>query len=222
MPVVIEVHEAPFHSVRAGLGLNGDLIRQEVHLIAEYTNRNLGLARLVSSGALLDKLTVKARVGWAFLPTVVAVAANDPTARNGPIFKLTTQYEVPRLFGNRRLSSVTALDLSRALDVAFDYYGGELKSGVLVRATRELSFFPSLNLDTYVVNAPANVRDHVPPAVLGCVVGAPCVVTFLEVSAEFDRRDNKLEPKEPSKLALDDELAEKLWAESACLVKLER
>jgi translocation and assembly module TamA len=87
--------------------------------------------------------------------------------------------------------------------VAFDYYGGELKSGVLVRATRELSIFPSLNLDTYVVNAPANVRDHVPPAVLGCVVGEPCVVTFLDVSTEFDRRDNKLAPKEGYFLALD-------------------
>ena len=31
---------------------------------------------------------------------------------------------------------------------------------------------------------------------------------------------NQLEPKEPSKLALDDELAERLWAESARLVKL--
>jgi retinol dehydrogenase-14 len=33
---------------------------------------------------------------------------------------------------------------------------------------------------------------------------------------------NKLESKEPSKLALDEELAEKLWAESARLAKLER
>lgn len=31
---------------------------------------------------------------------------------------------------------------------------------------------------------------------------------------------NQLEPKEPSKLALDEELAEKLWAESARLVKI--
>ena len=31
---------------------------------------------------------------------------------------------------------------------------------------------------------------------------------------------NQLKPKEPSKLALDDELAERLWAESARLVKL--
>ena len=32
---------------------------------------------------------------------------------------------------------------------------------------------------------------------------------------------NKLEPKEPSKLALDDELCERLWAESARLVSIQ-
>lgn len=51
-------------------------------------------------------------------------------------------------------------------------------------------------------------------------------IVQLALSAEVEGKTglyfNKVEPKEPSKLALDDELAEKLWAESARLVKLER
>jgi len=49
-------------------------------------------------------------------------------------------------------------------------------------------------------------------------------IVQLALSAEVEGKTglyfNQLEPKEPSKLALDDELAERLWAESARLVKL--
>jgi hypothetical protein len=41
-----------------------------------------------------------------------------------------------------------------------------------------------------------------------------------EVAGKTGLYFNQLEPKQPSKLALDDELAERLWAESARLVKL--
>ena len=41
-----------------------------------------------------------------------------------------------------------------------------------------------------------------------------------EVEGKTGLYFNQLEPKQPSKLALDDELAERLWAESARLVKL--
>jgi retinol dehydrogenase 14 len=49
-------------------------------------------------------------------------------------------------------------------------------------------------------------------------------IVQLAASAEVEGKTglyfNQLKPKEPSKLALDDELAERLWAESARLVKL--
>lgn len=202
VPVIVDVREAPFRSVRAGFGLTGDLIRQEVRVIGEYTNRNLGFARLFSNDTYLDRLTVKGKVGWAFLPTIFAVAANDPGAKNGPTFKLTTEYEIPRVFGTRTVSFQSALDLSRALDAAFDYYGGELKLGFIWRPRFDLTFYPSLNFDTYIVNTQVSVRDNVPAATIGCPLGAPCIISFLELTAEFDRRDNKLEPKEGYYFAL--------------------
>ena len=49
-------------------------------------------------------------------------------------------------------------------------------------------------------------------------------IVHLALSAEVEGKTglyfNQLKPKEPSKLALDDDLAERLWAESARLVKL--
>ena len=49
-------------------------------------------------------------------------------------------------------------------------------------------------------------------------------IVHLTSSAEVEGKTglyfNQLKPKEPSKLALDDELAERLWAESARLVKI--
>ena len=41
-----------------------------------------------------------------------------------------------------------------------------------------------------------------------------------DVEGETGLYFNQLEPKQPSKLALNDDLAEQLWAESARLVKL--
>jgi NAD(P)-dependent dehydrogenase (short-subunit alcohol dehydrogenase family) len=46
------------------------------------------------------------------------------------------------------------------------------------------------------------------------------LVSSAEVEGKTGLYFNQLKPKEPSKLALDDELAERLWAESARLVKL--
>jgi retinol dehydrogenase-14 len=46
------------------------------------------------------------------------------------------------------------------------------------------------------------------------------LISSADVEGKTGLYFDQLEPKEPSKLALDDELAEKLWAESARLVKL--
>jgi translocation and assembly module TamA len=58
------------------------------------------------------------------------------------------------------------------------------------------TIYPSANLDVYFLSAQVSVRDNVPPAVLGCPLApAPCVTTFLDVLTEWDRRDDKLEPR---------------------------
>lgn len=203
VPVVVDVREAPFSSLRAGFGLGGDLFRQEIRAIGEYTNRNLGLSRLFSRNARLDRLTVKVRAGWAFLPTLWDVASGDPAAKTGPTGRLLLEYEFPRLFDLRTLSLQTSAEFSRMLDSAFDYYGGEFKLGVIWRPRTDLTVFPSLNFDGYLLNNQVSLRDQgVPAATLGCPRGAPCLLSFLDLSVEFDRRDNRLEPKQGFYVAL--------------------
>jgi translocation and assembly module TamA len=196
VPVVIDVREAPFNSARVGFGLGGDLIRQEVRVVGEYTNRNLGLSRLFSPDARLDRLTIKGKLGWTFLPTVWDVAAGNPAAKNGPTARILTEYEVPRLFGLRTLTFQGSLELSRMLDAAYDYFGGEAKLGVVWRPRRDVSVFPSLNFDAYVLNTQVSVRDNVPPAVLGCPLNAACIISYIDLTADFDRRDEPLAAKE--------------------------
>jgi translocation and assembly module TamA len=195
VPTVIDVKEAPFRSVRLGGGASLDMIRNEVRLIGEFTHRNLGLSRLFNKDNRLDRLSVKGKVGWAFLPNVFQVAAGDPSAKNGPIFRVLTEYQVPRAFGVRTVDFTSALDLQRTLDVTYDYIGGELKLGFIWRPIINLTIFPSANLDVYFLSAKVSVRDNVPSAVLGCPLAPePCVTTFLDLLVEWDRRDNKLEP----------------------------
>jgi translocation and assembly module TamA len=203
VPVVVDVKEAPFRSLRLGGGASFDMIRNEARLIGEFTHRNLGLAKLFNRTYLLDRLSVKGKLGWAFLPNVFAVAAGAETAKNGPIFRVTTEYLVPRAFGLRTLDFTSALDLQRTLDLAYDYVGGELKLGFIWRPLVDVSISPTANLDVYFLSTRVSVRDNVPPAVLGCPLApAPCITSFLDLLMEWDRRDNKLEPREGTYVGL--------------------
>ena len=168
VPIVIDVREAPFRSVRMGGGISGDLIRQEARLIFEYTDRNLGFAKLVSKGALLDRFSIKTKFGWAFLPTVLSVIQSTPDSKHGPIGRVLTEYEVPRFFGFRKLAFKSSLDLSRVLDTAFDYFGGELKLGVIWRPRNDFSIFPSVNLDVFFLRAPVELNTVAATAAVGC------------------------------------------------------
>jgi translocation and assembly module TamA len=202
VPVVIDVSEAPMRSIRVGFGLGADLIRQEVRVTGEYVNRNLGLAHLLDEAAFLDRLTVKAKVGWTFLPTVWDVLGGSPSARSGPTARVLTTHELPYLFRIPTLTAHTSLDLSRMLDAAFDYLGAEVKLGVVWRPWTYFSIFPSLNFDAYLLGTPLSVQDNVPAAALGCVPGRPCLLGYLDVTLEFDRRDDRLEPRQGYYLGL--------------------
>jgi translocation and assembly module TamA len=196
VPVVVDVREAPFSNARVGFGLGGDLIRQEVRVVGEYTNRNLGLTRIFLKDAQLDRLTLKAKLGWAFLPTLWDVAANNPNSQNGPTARLLAEYEVPRVLGVRTLAFQSSLELQRMIDAAYSYLGGEVKVGLIWRPRTDLSIFPSLNFDLYRLTEPVSIRDNVPAATLGCPALTACLISYLEVNAQFDRRDSRLEPKD--------------------------
>jgi translocation and assembly module TamA len=204
VPVVVDAREAPFHSVRIGGGVGGDLIRQEARAIVEYTNRDLGFSRLFSKDSRLDRLTLKAKLGVAFLPNVVDVIRAVPLSKWGPIWRLYAEYEVPRVFNQRTISLQSSADLLRTLDNTYNYDALEAKVGLVFRFRTDLTLFTSVNGSGYLLYTPLELRETVPSGAVGCPqFPRACVVGFLEGLLEFDRRDNKLEPKEGFYLALD-------------------
>lgn len=197
VPVVIDVKEAPFRSVRFGGGFGGDLIRQEVRLVGEYTDRNLGFSRLFFKNSRLDRLTLKAKLGVAFLPNVVDVIRSTAFSKWGPVGRIYAEYEVPRMFELRTLSFQSSLDLLRTLDNTYDYWALEAKLGVIWRPRIDLTIFPSVNFNSFLLQTPIELRDTAPPAAIGCPQApALCLVAFLELSMELDKRDKRLEAKE--------------------------
>lgn len=207
MPIVIDAREAPMRSYRVGGGGGGDLFRNEVRLFGEYTNRNLGFARLLTDSALLDRLTLRGRLGVAILPNIIEfiprVIQQDPV-KIGPVFDASAQYEVPRAFGTRTVSIIANLGVNRVLDAAFDYVGTEAKLGVVWRPRVDVSVVPSVNVNGYLLASPIqqSSQSTTVSAAVGCPVAQGtftfddlCLIGFLDLTAEWDRRDSKLEPK---------------------------
>lgn len=191
VPVVVDVRESPFRSVRLGGGLGVDAARQEVRVLGEWTNRNFrgGLRRL----------TVRGRVGYAFIPNVVNIKDH------GPVVDITTEFEQPRfLFRDLRLQ--TSLSLERGLEQAYSFVGGRLQAGVIWQPHPSFSVFPSYNLQVYRLSGQVTSESRVPPIVLGCgdatSIQCDIALSFLEVNFAWDRRDDRTEPRDGYYLGL--------------------
>ncbi|WPB78669.1 BamA/TamA family outer membrane protein [Archangium violaceum] len=206
VPVVVDVREAPFRSIRLGGGVGLDAARQEVRAVGEWTNRNFlgGLRRL----------TVGGRVGYAFIPTIGAAFDRIDTdgdgvldspnlsTPHGLVFQLSTQFEQPR-FVARDLRLQTTLSAERGLEQAYNFIGGRLSGGVIWEPLPKFSLFPSYNLEIYRLQGQRGLEDQttVPPLVLGCPPNSgsdTCniSVSYLEQIAEWDRRDDIIAPKQ--------------------------
>ncbi|QSQ22946.1 BamA/TamA family outer membrane protein [Pyxidicoccus parkwayensis] len=190
VPVVVDVRESPFRSVRLGGGLGVDAARQEVRVLGEWTHRNFrgGLRRF----------TVRGRLGYAFIPSVFN------RSKAGPVGEITTEFEQPRfLFRDLRLQ--TSLTLERGLEQAYDFWGGKLQAGVIWQPHRSLSIFPSYNLEVYRLTGRVSADERVPPIVLGCannVTQCNIALSYLEVAVAWDRRDDPIEPRDGYYLAM--------------------
>ncbi len=190
VPVAVVVNEAPFHSIRLGLGLGLEATRNEARAVGEWTNRNFlgGLRRL----------TVRGRAGYAALPNLI----NNETS--GPVFDLTTEFEQPR-FVWRDVRLQTSVTAERGLELAYSFLGGRLRGGVIWQPHPDISIFPSYNLEVYRLtvanNNDVDAGEELPPIVLGCADrdtnGGQCdiALSYLEQTIEWDRRDDPAEPR---------------------------
>ena len=127
VPVVVDVREAPFHTIRYGGGIGLDPVRQEYRFIAEYTDRNfLGDLR---------KLTLRAKVGWAFLPALWNID------QQAPIFDLYSEFEQPR-FPGRDFKWISSVDFYKNIEQAYGFIGVRGEDGHRLAAAQQLPDLP--------------------------------------------------------------------------------
>jgi translocation and assembly module TamA len=190
VPVLADVTEAPFRTLRFGFGVGVDQIRDEVRTFAEWTHRNwLGGLR---------RLRLRAEVGYAFLPSLYAVLrdVSADVPRSGPIYLVQAELEQPRLFDEPTLSLRTVIDSQRLLEQAYTSISAGARTGIAWKPWSRLTVMPSYHVQVSRVDATGAIRPEDVHVVLGCTEN-PCLqlLSFLEQSATLDQRDNALAPR---------------------------
>jgi len=191
--VQVTVREAPFQTIRLGIGGQIEEFRWELpRLRADYTNRNLfgGLRRLELSSTL----------GYAFVPSLPEVIRKAPQTETGLVTLTSAQLTTPNvLFPGVDL--VSRAEFARELQQGFAYDEVAGRFGPLYRIDRH-SIAASLNFVRYF-NAGLNGVDLTQLVQQGgqslgvlannnCIPA--CTLTYPELRYTYDSRDNVLEP----------------------------
>lgn len=190
VPLQVDAQESRFHTLSVGGGIAVDQTRQEIGATSSYVDRDF-LGRL-------RKLTLNARVGYAWIPTFYASSASG--AKSGVVGSLGAQLEQPRLWF-RDLRLATRLTVERGIEPAYSYYGSRAKLGVVYAPTNHLSITPSYNLEWYhLESGTAQLGGTAPTLLFGCPVN--CVLSYVEELIEWDQRDDRQEPRRGHYMAL--------------------
>ncbi len=183
-PVRVNVREAPFQTIRLGLGGSAEVGRWVLpRITADYTNRSLlgGLRRLELSTT----------VGYAFVPNLYQY---DP-AKSGIVNQSSAQVTIPTSFVPG-LDWITRGEFAREVQDGFSYDDVAGRTGLLYRRGPH-SVGTSLNYVRYFhvsVQGVQNVDPNSPNASIIRECGAGCTLTYPELRYAFDGRDNLIEP----------------------------
>lgn len=193
LPIVVDVREAPFHTLRSGGGFGIDQTRNEGRLLAEYVNRDF-------FGGL-RKLTLRGKVGWAFIPNIWTSLGGSQTqaTKSEPIYRVGAELEQPRFFF-RDVRLETSVESERGVEQAYSYVGAKAKVGFIWQPHPAFSIFPSYNIETdYLLSGQVSLGGRSPALFFGkqCGGDVNCLVTlsYLEQAIVWDRRDDPLEPR---------------------------
>jgi translocation and assembly module TamA len=180
--VRVTVREAPFNTVRFGVGGQIEEFRWELpRLHADYTNRNLlgGLRRLELSSNL----------GYAFVPDIYR------RERDGIVTLTSAQIVNPNvLFPG--LDFINRAEFSRQLQQSFSFNEVGARTALLYRIGSH-SLSASLNLvryfDSTLQGVDLNTLVQLGLPNLAQCLGS-CTLTYPELRYTYDSRDNVLEP----------------------------
>ncbi len=191
VPVIIDVREAKFHSLRGGPGLGIDAASMSLRVAGEYTDRNFlgGLRRLTVSGL----------VGWAFIPHIPGVIGNFPGATSGPILKLTTELEQPR-FIFRDVRAQLTLDGERGLEPAYRFWAARGRAALTWKPYPTLALTGAYEAELYFLESGNAAFKDVSTLGFGCA--GTCILSYVEQVLEWDRRNDKNDPRHGTYVAL--------------------
>jgi translocation and assembly module TamA len=184
--VRVNVHEAPFQTVRFGIGGAIESTRWELpRLRAEYTNRSLfgGLRRL--------ELT--STTGYAVIPTPFAY---DPQ-HSGITTQNVAQLTVPHVL-LPGLDWISRAEFGREVQNGFTYDDIAGRTGFLYRRGNHsvlpsINFVHYFNVDLYGISVGQAIGSG---GAAGIVKDCPveCTLTYPELRYSYDGRDNAIEP----------------------------
>ncbi len=185
VPIIVDVREAPFHTLRAGFGLGVDQSRQETRALVEYIDRDfLGGLR---------SLQTQLKIGWAFIPTVWDVAFDDPTLieKSRPLASISTEFSQPRVI-LPTMRYFAALQGEFRPEQAYEMFGGRAETGLVWTPHPNLTAQLSYNFEAYkFLTGSALQEDSLRILGLDCVK-EDCTLSFVEPKIEWDRRTNFL------------------------------
>lgn len=177
VPVMVAVREAPFQTVRAGVGAGIDSTAITMRATGEYTHRNfLGGLRT---------LRFENEIGYALL-----TGSFGDVIDQGVVGSSALDFTQPDLV--RRLDANLRLEYERDLDQAYRFDAVKGRVGFPIHLHRDLTFTPSYNLqrfwlDSDVANAGSGGNCQLEQG--------DCVLAYLEERLAWDRRDHPIETR---------------------------
>jgi translocation and assembly module TamA len=190
IPVVVQVREAPFRTIRAGPGLGVGAARWDANLLAGWTHRNW-------RGGL-RKLSFDARFGYAWLPSPLAPEVQ------GFVGLGSAEFTQPGLI-RRRADLNARVEVERGIEPAYSFYSERFRIGTPLKLFgRAIAIFPSYNLELYqLTNTPtptlgAQGREEL----LQTCSGQNCVLSYLEQRVALDLRDDPINTRRGVYLAV--------------------
>ncbi len=181
VPIIVNVAEAPFNTFRAGVGVGIDIEHQELHVTGGYTNRDFlgGLRRLD-----FDNL-----VALEWLPGVF-----NPIESAVPAFTSTVKLTQPEIF-SYNTDLVPSLQVERDAELGFGYWALRGRIGLPWQILPSLTLTPAYSAELLLFDSGTAFSgiDLSPTALLSlsCQV---CVLSYLEQTLVWDRRNDKTEP----------------------------
>ncbi|MGA9523168.1 MAG: BamA/TamA family outer membrane protein [Myxococcaceae bacterium] len=184
VPVIVDVREAPFHTLRAGVGFGLDQSRQEARALAEYIDRDF-------FGGLRS-LQTQLKVGWAFLPNVWDVVLDDPTEfeKSLPLASISAEFSQPRVV-LPTMRYFAALQGEFRPEQGYEMLGGRAETGLVWTPHPSVIAQVSYNFEAYKFLT-GNAFQGDASRLLGLKCAENCTLSFIEPKIEWDRRRNHL------------------------------